>query len=88
MSEPSTMVPASKPQPVLLLMSAMTAITAIVGAFTIAETFNERTMGIVVVVVAGINQGVAYYLRGQVVPLTDVVSYANKDRQIVSGPAR
>ena len=87
MSE-NPMVPASKPQPVLIFMSIMTAITAIVGAFTISEYFSQRTMGIITVVVAGVNQGVAYYLRGQVVPLVDVASYADKSRQIVSGPAR
>lgn len=83
----NTMIPDSKPQPVLLFMSIMTTITAVVGAFTIAETFSQRTMGIIAVVVAGLNQGVAYYLRGQVVPLADVASYANKDRQMVMGPA-
>ena len=83
----SPSVPDKKPQPVLVVMSTMTAITAIVGALTLAGAFNEQTMGVIAIVVAGINQGVAYYLRGQVVPLVDVGSYVNAERQVVAGPA-
>lgn len=85
--QPVNTVPATKPQPVLVIMSIMTGVTFVVGGLAAANLVSVRVIGIIMIVVAGVNQAMAYYLRGQVVPLADVASYVNTDRVVVNGPA-
>ena len=79
--------PATKPQPVLVFMSIMTAAVIILGGLTLLDVIDEKTAGIIAIVIGAINQGLAYYLRGQVVPLADVASYRNRERRLINGPA-
>jgi hypothetical protein len=79
--------PASKPQPVLIFMSIMTVVVIILGGLTLLDVINEKTAGIIAIVIGAINQGLAYYLKGQVVPLVDVDRYLNRDRKLIAGPA-
>lgn len=87
MSVPISATPATKPQPVLVFMSIMTALTAISGALAVSDLVSEKVAGFLILVVAAINQGVAYYVKGQVVPYQDVATYVNDQRITVTGPA-
>lgn len=72
-------VPASKPNPVLLISSIGAAIDAIaaVGGFT--DLFPAKVALIIVTANLGVKAGLAYYLRGIVVP-----AVASAARKIVS----
>lgn len=82
----------SKPQPVLIAMSITTALATIFGGLTLVAGLNDNATvatvaGIGTLVVAGINQGLAYFTRAQVVPLSDTAAFRDDSRRVVAGPA-
>ena len=92
MSNTNSTTPATKPQPVIITMSITTALAAFFGGLTLVAGLNDNPTvatiaGAGTLVVAAINQGLAYYTRGQVVPLQDTGSFLNDDRTMVAGPA-
>lgn len=83
-------IPATKPQPVVVMGAAISALTAIVSGLVVIFNDNPTVMlwlGVVGVVVAGAGVFKDQIVKGQVVPYDDVVAYANDERQIVTGPA-
>lgn len=79
--------PAKKPQPVLIVMSIMAALTMAVGGLAAIQEVPRLVVTCAALAVTSVNVGMAYYLRGLVVPLVDVGTYVDADRQMVDGPA-
>lgn len=83
-------VPATKPQPVVVLGAVIAGATTIVSGLAIVLKDNPTAvlwLGIVGVVVSGVAVAKDQFVKSQVVPVTDVAAYANEDRQLVTGPA-
>lgn len=88
--ETNSTTPATKPQPVVVLGAATAAATTIVGGLTALFADNPTVvlvLGVCSVVIGGITVFKDQYVKSQVVPASDVVAYANDDRQVVTGPA-
>lgn len=84
--------PASKPQPVLIMGTITTVLATIFGGLgTVAGLQQNATLatvcGVGMLCVAALNQGLAFYTRGQTVPLPDVGAYLTDQREMVAGPA-
>ncbi len=82
-----------KPQPVLIAQSCLAGLAFIFGGLTTIGAANgNQTMtaigGIGTLITGGVNIAVGFYVKGQVVPLSDVASYLNSDRVKVDGPAK
>lgn len=82
----------SKSQPVLIAMSITTALAVIFGGLTLVAGLNDNgfvatVAGVGMLVVGGINQGLAFYTRSQTVPLSDTAAFRNDERRLVAGPA-
>lgn len=85
-------VPATKPQPVIIMGTITTVLAVIFGGLTtIAGLQQNATLAIVCGVgtlcVGALNQGLAFYTRAQTVPLADVGAFSNENRNMVAGPA-
>lgn len=79
--------PATKPQPVLIVMSVMSSLTMAVGGLASISEVPRLVVALSALVVGSVNVGMAYYLRGQVVPLADTAAYLNEARTLIAGPA-
>lgn len=80
-------VPATKPQPVLIIMSLLAgAVVVSAGLMAIPEV-PRLVASLFALGVAATVQGMAYYIRGQVVPLSDTAAYVNDQRELIAGPA-
>lgn len=77
----------TKPQPVLVLMSFLVALDVIVSGAALSDILSPKVVGLMLLVMAAIKVGTAYYLRGQVVPLADVGAYLTERNRMVAGPA-
>jgi hypothetical protein len=86
MSEPS-MTPRTKPQPVLIILSAMATLQVLVGGAALTDVIGNQWAGFLGLLLAALQTGMAFYLRGQVVPLADTAAFLNDDRHLVAGPA-
>ena len=79
--------PATKPQPVLIVMSVMAGLTFLVGGLAAISEVPRLVVTAAALVVTATNVGMAYFLRGQVVPLVDTAAYLNEDRDMIAGPS-
>lgn len=85
-------VPATKPQPVLLLGAILAGLTFLFGGMgTVALMSDSTTWALVGALgtlgTAAVSHGLAQYTQGKVVPFADVATFVNADRQMTSGPA-
>ena len=90
MSSSTSTTPATKPQPVLLIGAVTTALMLFFGGLTTFAQGNDTLSligGLGTLATGAINAGLAYYVRGQVVPAADVTSYVNDQREQVAGDA-
>lgn len=76
-----------KSQPVLIAASVLAAAQVFLSFAGVADILSKQQMTIGSALVAAATVGVAFYVRGQVVPLEDVTSYLDKKGEQVSGPA-
>lgn len=79
--------PRTKPQPILVFMSVLVALDVIVAGAALGNLLKPDLVGFLLLIMAGLKMGSAYYIRGQVVPLSDVGAFVNDERQMVAGPA-
>lgn len=81
--------PDKKPQPVLIVMSILVAADVILGGAAISDYLSSELVGLLLLIVAGIKVGIAFYLRGQVVPVQDVAAFVPDHNRalLVAGPA-
>lgn len=87
---PNSIVPATKPQPVVMLGAIIAAVTTIVSGLVVILKDNPTAilwLGIIGVVVAGASVFKDQIVKAQVVPLQDTVAYINDQRAIITGPA-
>jgi hypothetical protein len=90
MMQTNSRIPATKPQPVVVLGAIIAAATTVVSGLVVLFKDNPTAMlwlGIAGVVVAGVGVFKDQIVKGQVVPYDDVVAYANDERQVITGPA-
>lgn len=85
-------VPATKPQPVLVFGSVITALTFLFGGLGVGGVGSETEVLIWVgalgtLITGALNQGLTHYTKGQVVPFQDVGAFLNEHREAVPGPA-
>lgn len=86
MSENST-TPRSKPQPVLVIMSVLAGLQVLTAGAALADIAGQKTTALLILIVAALQTTMAFYLRGQVVPLADTAAFLNDKRVLVAGPA-
>lgn len=79
--------PRTKPQPILVFMSVLVALDVMVAGAALGNVLKPDLVGFLLLIMAGLKMGSAYYIRGQVVPLSDVGAFVNDQRQMVAGPA-
>lgn len=77
----------SKPQPVLIAASVLTGAQAFLTYAGVAEIFTKQQMTVATGLVAAATLAIAFYVKGQVVPLQDTAAYKDKTGEIVTGPA-
>jgi uncharacterized membrane protein len=83
-------VPATKPEPVRLygaIVSIVLFVAGLVPSITGAWFSTQWWAGVISVVLAVLNYVKDQYLRNQVTPAADVISYVNEDRQVIAGAA-
>lgn len=82
-------MPDKKPQPVLVVMSILVTADVILGGAALSDYLSPQLIGLMLLIVAGLKVGIAFYLRGQVVPVQDVAAFVPSDNRsmLVAGPA-
>lgn len=88
--ETNSTTPNTKPQPVVIYGAVIAGVTAIVGGLTAIFSDNPTVvlvLGIVSVVIGGVNVAKDQIVKGLVVPVKDTVAYVNDQRQVITGPA-
>lgn len=79
--------PATKPQPVLIIMSTLAGLQVLTGGAALGDIIGVKLAGLFILIVAAIQTAMGFYLKGQVVPLVDTAAYLNEDRELIAGPA-
>lgn len=87
MAIPNSSTPRTKPQPVLVVMSVLAGLDILTGGAALGDVIGPKQAGILILALAAIKGGMAFYLRGQVVPVADTAAYLNEDRKLIAGPA-
>lgn len=77
----------TKPQPILKWMAALAGLDVILGGSALANFLPPDLIGFLLLLMSGIKVAVAFYLRGQVVPLQDVGAYITSTGRMAAGPA-
>lgn len=77
----------SKSQPVLFAASILAGAQAFMSFSGINDLFTKDQLAIANGFIAAATIAIAFYVRGQVVPLEDTAAYKDKKGEIVSGPA-
>lgn len=71
----------SKPQPVLIAFSILVGLDILTAGAAFADLVGAETVALIVLILAAIKAGAAFYLRGVVTPYSNVVAYQpNTDR--------
>lgn len=79
---------ANKPRnPVLVVMSTLAALQVLVAGSALADVIGVKLAGLLGLMVAAVQMGVQFYVRGQVTPWDAVVAQVNDTGTIVAGPA-
>lgn len=86
-SRPVEVTRPKKPQPVLIAMSVLAALDVAVAGVALSDLIGERAVGLLVLALAAVKAGVAYYLHGVVVPLDDTAAYLDPAGRQIAGPA-
>lgn len=76
----------TKPQPVLIAFSILAFLSFVSGGLA-ALGFDSKIVGLLSLIVGGLNIGAGFYVRGQVVPLANMAAYENDKGVVVAGPA-
>lgn len=87
MSAEEVMMGHTKPQPILKWMALLAGIDVVVGGSALANFIPVDVIGFIALLLAGAKVAVAFYLRGQVVPLQDVGAYVTVTGRMAAGPA-
>jgi hypothetical protein len=74
------------PRPVLIALSILAGLDVIVAGAAFQEVIGLQAAGLTVLAMAAIKVGVAFYLQGQVVPLSSTVAYV-RDNSVQAGGA-
>lgn len=83
-------VPATKPQPVLIMGAVLAVMTALIASLTAIFNDNPSVMTVLAVVGAAVTAagvGLTFLTRAQTVPFADVAAYVNDARALIPGPA-
>lgn len=77
----------AKSQPVLIVGSVLAGAQALTAYAGLSDFISKQQLGLAIAVIGAIQIGLAFYVRGQVVPLEDTAAYRDKTGEIVTGPA-
>jgi len=80
----------STPKPVLLALSILAALDVLTAGAAFTDIVGKDTAGFIILVLAAIKVGVAFYLQGQVTPFANVLAYkpkVNEQRVLAGGAA-
>jgi hypothetical protein len=77
----------SKSNPVLAVMSTLAALQIMVAGSVLADFIGPKLAGLLVLMVAAVQGGVQFYVRGQVTPWDSVVAKRTDDGVVVAGPS-
>lgn len=85
-------VPATKPQPVLIAGTVITFCTFVFGGITTVAGFQDNATvaiigGLGMLLTGAANQALSHWVKGSVVPVVDVGTYLDVEREPVEGPA-
>ena len=83
---------AKKPEPVLITMSVLAGLQILFGGVGSVTFFADHELvaaicAVGMVAVGAVQAGVMYYVRGQVVPLENVVERVDENGVVRAGPA-
>lgn len=78
-----------KPRPVLILMSFLVGVDVILGGAALRDFIDDKVVGLLLLILAGVKVGMGFYLQGQVVPFSDVAAFVPEDDRTAlrAGPA-
>jgi hypothetical protein len=60
-----------KSEPVLIWSAVLVTLQVLTGGAALADVVGDKTAGLAILVVAALQAGTAFYVRGQVTPVED-----------------
>lgn len=78
-----------KPRPVLILMSTLVGVDVVLGGAALRDFIDDKVVGLLLLILAGVKVGLGFYLQGKVVPFSDVAAFVPDDDRsaLRAGPA-
>lgn len=77
----------SKSRPVIIIFSILAGLQILSNAGGLSEVLGAKIFFLFGILVAATQVGMTFYVQNTVTPNQDVAAYANKDGQVVAGPA-
>jgi hypothetical protein len=77
----------SKPGPVLVVMSTLAALQVMVAGSALTDVIGIKLAALLGLMVAAVQMGMQFYVRGQVTPWETVVAKRTDDGAVVAGPS-
>lgn len=75
------------PRPVVMAMSIMVGIKTLLAAAAVTTLIGAQVTGIILAVILAVEVGVAFYVQGQVVPLSHTIAYEDAQALARAGGA-
>jgi len=79
--------PRANAEPVLLVMSALAFLQILTAGSALGDVIGKDTAAFLVLLVAALQAGVQFYVRGQVTAVANVVAQVDSAGVVVAGPA-
>lgn len=74
-------------EPLLIWSSTLVGLQILTGGAALGDLIGLQLAGFCILVVAALQGGTSFYIRGQVTPSDAVVAQTTKDGDVVAGPA-
>jgi hypothetical protein len=74
-------------EPLLIWSSTLVGLQILTGGAALGDLIGLRLAGFFILVVAAMQGGTSFYIRGQVTPSNTVVAQTTKDGDVVAGEA-
>lgn len=74
-------------EPLLIWSSTLAALQVIAGGAALGDVIGLKAAGLFILVVAALQVGTSFYVRGQVTPTSTVAAQRDPDGVLVAGPA-
>lgn len=77
----------TKSRPVLITQAILAGLQVITAGSLLADIVGEQHVGLIVLAIAAIQTGMAFYNQSKVTPNGDVAAYVDGENSMVAGPA-